>query len=90
MPTMKITKGQLKQIIRESYYDLDDYDLTNTQRDALIAVKAAIVAVKEAGDKVGKMMYNENEGASAFEKLTWMHQDLKVLEFELMNQIQSR
>lgn len=80
---MKITKGQLKQIIRESYDDTTGYNPRNTRRDAVLAVRAAIVAVREASNEVGKMMYNENEGMSAFEKLTWMSTELEDLEREL-------
>ena len=87
MPTIKITKGQLRQIIRESYDDTTGYNPRNTRRDAIVAVRAAIVAVREAGAEVGKMMYNENEGMGAFEKLNWMGTELEDLERELQDLI---
>ena len=84
---MKITKRQLKQIIRESYDDTADYNPRNVRRDAILAVRAAIVSVREAGVAVGKMMYNENEGMGAFEKLNWMGTELEDLERELLSLI---
>ena len=72
---MKITNGQLKQIIRESYGGLDDYDpmytsfyTANSVKAAIDAVGAAIDAVgtaeraiRKAGSEAGKMLDHENE-----------------------------
>lgn len=77
---MKITKGQLKQIIRESYDDIDGYDpmytsfyTANSVKAANDAVGAAIDAVKEAelairkaGSEAGKMLDHENEAERIF------------------------
>ena len=73
---MKITKGQLKQIIRESYDDIDGYDPMYTSFHtansvkaandaigaAIDAVEAAKRAIRKAGSEAGKMLDHENEG----------------------------
>ena len=70
---MKITKGQLKQIIRESYDDIDGYDpmytsfyTANSVRTAIDAVGAAERALQKAGSEAGKMLDHENEAERIF------------------------
>jgi len=77
---MKITKGQLKQIIRESYDGIDDYDpmytrfhtmnsvdaATDAVETAINAVGAAERALRKAGSEAGKMFDHENEAERIF------------------------
>ena len=79
---MKITKNQLRQIIRESYDDIgiDDYDpmysrvytmdnvgeVISAVEAAIDAIGAAERAIRKAGSEAGKMLDHENEAERIF------------------------